>query len=525
MESLLNGLRRTRQSLETDATLRLPKRPRGDSNPKAFENFGRSLAPRSSQALPKSKPKSRSTVSPEPTRPVGIKKPLSEFYFSDSEDELDLLSSPQADPNDYRPSKKVPVSKPRKYVDEKGKEHDYNPNFPSKSQVLAKLKFTKIKKLGGEDSTAIPSSSSLKNNPGFKENSQDFGSWKNKWRDNQATGEYLGDDDVLEISTPLRLKSSNRRLRSPRTPPKIHPKLSDAPPARPRPRPLPRPVYKSNASTDAGGSKLSAKSSSQLTVTKNKYPSRSSSPEISISTPRKKDGTSSQPLFSPKHFPIDAISPLRGKIQRESLPKPRNKLNPPPFEASRKPNAFPMPSPQSSDKARTRSKGKTKAQPFPLDESHEDEADEESDFDDGKARAEGKGKRNQPPSSPQIFPMDMISPLGGKKTLPKPRSKTKPPSSKAPSRKLRAFPMPSPQSSDKAGSKVKNKAQPLPLFKHQKRISAGLSDDEQQAKKKRQSSLSYVLYSFFNVIFRGSDLIGSDLNYIILKTKAIQVRT
>ena len=504
MENLLNDLRRTGQSVETDATLRLPKRPRGNSisNPKVFENFGSSLAPRSSQALPKSKPKSRSTVSHEPTRPVGIKKPLSEFYFNDSEDELDLLSSSQADPDDYRPSKKVPVSKSLKYVDEKGKEHDYNPSFPSKSQVLAKLKFTKIKKLGGEDNTAIPSSSSsssLKNNPGFKENSQDFGSWKNKRKDNQATGEYSGDNDVLEISTPLRLKSSNRHLSSPRSPPKIHPELSDAPP---RPRPLPRPVYKSNASTGAGGSKLSAKSSSQLAVTKNKYPSRSSSPEISTSTPRKKDGTSSQPLISPKDFPMDAISPLGGKIQREPLPKPRNKLNPPSFEASRKPNAFPMPSPQSSDKARTRSKGKTKAQPFPLDGSDENEADEKSDFDNGKARAKGKGKQNQPPSSPQIFPMDMISPLGGKKTLPKPRSKTKPSSFKAPSRKLRAFPMPSPQSSDNdnARSKEKNKVQPFPLFKHQKRISAGLSDEE-QTKKKRQSSLSYVFNIHFSMLF------------------------
>jgi hypothetical protein len=535
MESLYNGLRRTGQTLETDATLRLPNRPWGNSNPNpnAFENFGSSLRVASS-SQPKSKTKSQRTVSREPTRPISIKKPISGFL--DSEDELDLLSSSQADPDDYKPSKKASVSQPSKYADGNGKRHDFGSKFPSsksKSQVLAKLKFTKTK----TDSATTPSSCSLKNQPDLKENSQDFGSWDNnlkkKGADKQATGECSGDDDIIEISSPRHLKSSNQRL-SPPQPPKlpIPHKLPDAflpPIPRPRPLPLPRPR---KPNTDAGskpdaifvdGHQLFPLGRAKTTtVTKGKNPSRS--PSLSFLTPKEKDGPGSQ-SSSLKNFPMDTVSPLGGKVQQKPLPKPRNNVNSLSFEVS----TFPMPSPQSSKGVGTpQRKGKNKAKPFPLDEFDEDDADEESDRDDGKGTAKAKGRQKRPPSSPKNFPMDMISPLGGKKLLPKPRDKVGsppfkigpppfkvgPPSFKvgppSKSRKLKAFPMPSPQSSDKAGtrstlqSKGKNKAQPFPeegLSKQQKRMSEGLSDDERQAKKKRRSSLSYVFLCSFSMSF------------------------
>jgi hypothetical protein len=526
MERLYNGLHRTGQTLETDATLRLPKRPGGNSNPNpnAFENFGSSLqvAPSSSQAQPKSKFKPHRTVSQEQTRPITIKKPLSGFFpvtvESESDDELDLLSSSQADPDDCRPSKKASASQPGKVADEKGKRRDCDPKLPfsqsaeSQSQVLKTLKFTKIKK----DNATIPSSCSLKSQPGSKENSQDFDSWVNNFKkkgaDKQATGECSGDDDVIEISSPLHLKSSNQRLSPPQPP-----KLPDASlPARPKPKPLPLPrPRKSN--TDAGskpdaifvdGHQLFPLGRTKsTTVTKGKIPSRS--PSLSILTPKKKDGPGSQ-SSSLNNFPMDTISPLGGKVQRKPLPKPRNNVNPLSFEVSHKLSTVPTPSPQSNKGVGTsQPKGKNKAKPIPLDE---DEADDESDRDEGKGTIKVKRRRKQPPSSPQNFPMEMISPLGGKvqkKLLPEPRIKIGPPSFKA--RKLKAFPMPSPQSSDKAGgirspllSKGKNKAQPFPkegLSKHQKRMSEGLSDDERQAKKNRRSSLSYVFLCSFSMSF------------------------
>ena len=565
MEGLYSGLRRTARTLETDATLRLQNRSQGNPNPNAFENFGSTLrvAPSSSQTQPKSKPKPRSTVSREPARIITIKKPLitikkplSDFY--DSQDELDLLSSPQSDPDDYQPSNKASVSQPSKYVDGNGKGHDYDPKFPSrKSQVLSKLKFSKTKKLDGKDNATIPSSCSFKNQPDPDENSQDFGSWANelkkKGADKQATGECSGDDDILEISSPLPLKSSNQRLSPPQPTPKqpIH-KLPDGSlPTRPGPRPLPlprpRPAYKSNAdagskpgavfidghelfplgraktATDAKGkgpyhstslsnSTPKKKDGPGSTTTDTKGKGRYRSPSLSVSTPKEKDGPSSQPS-SPKNFPMDMISPLGGKVQRKPLPKPKNKVNPLSSESemSRKLSMFPMPSPQSNKKVGTsQPKGKNKAKPFPLDESDEDEADEENDLDEGKGRAKAKRKPKRTPSSPKNFPMDMISPFGRKKLLPKPRSKVKSPSIKA-SRKPRAFPMPSPQSSDKASirptlqSKGKRKAQPFPeegLSKHQMRTSESCSDDERQSKKRR-SSLSYVFMFIFNVVSVG----------------------
>ena len=535
MESLYNGLHRTGQTLDTAATLRLKKRPQGDSNPntKAFEDFGSSLAPRSSQAaLPRSKFKPASIVSPKPTRSISIKKPLSDF--SESEDELDLLSSSQADPDDSQPSKKPPVSKAGKYVDEKGKEHDYDPKFlPTKSKALAKIKFTKTKKLGGEDDTITPASSasSLKSHPVLKENGQDFGSWVNDLKkqaaDKQATGDTsMGntkastgsvDEDALEISSPLLVKSNSRLNRS-QPPPKqpIHREPPNACiPPRSRNRPLPR-----KPNTDAGGSKPSDTTGSGLntwstlgfkssaiitdglelvpvarkttkTATKKKSPSRSPSPEITISTPTRKDRLGSRSLSSPQNFPMDMISPLGEKVHQKTLPKPRpkthvNTANLPSFEASRNLSAFPMPSPQSRNRAGTRvtsqSKGKNKAQPFPLDDPGEDELDDESDCDAAggeKGRLKDKGRR-KPQPKPQAFPMptQMLASIGA-----------------------------------------------LPKGVHQKRISEGCSDDERQAKKKRRSSLSYVFMFTFQCHFRGSDLIGSDLVNIFWKTKAIQVRT
>ena len=552
MEGLCSGLHRTAQTLETDATLRLPKRLRGNPNPNAFENFGSTLrvAPSSSQAQPKSKPKPQSSVSREPTRPISIKKPISDFL--DSEDELDFLSSSQTDPDDYQPSNKASVSQPGKYTDGNGKVHDYDPKFLfKKSNALTKLKFTKTKNLGEKDSATIPSFCSSRNQPDSNENSQDFGSWvndlKKKGADRQATGECSIDDDVLEISSPLPLKSSNQHLSPPQSTPKqpVDHKLPDAfLPARPRfkPLPLPRPTCKSNANAGSkpdaifvdGHELFPLGRAKTMTDTKGKGPYRSSS--LSILTPEKKDGPGSQPS-SPKNFPMDMISPLGGKVQQKPLPKPKNKVNPLSFEMTHELGTFPMPSPQSSKRVETsQPKGKNKAKPFPLDESDEDESDKESDRDEGKGKAKAKGRRKRPPSSPKNFPMDAISPLGGKvqkKPLPKPRKKVKSPSSKV-SRKPKAFPMPSPQSSDTASirptsqSKGKNKAQPFPeegLSKHQKRISEGCSDDERQAKKKRQNSLSYVFMFIFQCRFRGSDLIGSDLVNIVLKTKAIQVRT
>jgi hypothetical protein len=150
MEGIYNGLRRTGQTLETDITLRLPKRPLGNSNPNpnAFENFGSTL-----RVAPSS------TVSEESTRPITIKKPVADFL--DSDDELDFLSSSQADLDDFKPSNKASSSQPGKYEDVNGKHHDYDPKFPlRKSQVLSKLKFTKTKSLN--DNATNPPSCSLK---------------------------------------------------------------------------------------------------------------------------------------------------------------------------------------------------------------------------------------------------------------------------------------------------------------------------------------------------------------------------
>ena len=511
MESLFDVLHQTGQTLETDATLRLPKRPGGSSkpNPNAFENFGSTLqvAPSSSQAQPKSKFKSQRTTSREPTRSLTIKKPLSGFHHvSESDDEIDFLSSSQADPDDCQPSKKASASQPDKFADKKGKGRDCDLKklpFTRPKSVISQLKFTKIKK----DNATTPSCS-LKSQPDSKENSQD-GSWvnnvKKKGADKQATGECSGDDDVIEISSPLHLKSSNQRLSPPR-PPKLpnHNKLPDASlPARPRPRPLPlsRPL-KSNTNAGSkpdtvfvdGHQLFPLGRSKTTTITKGKTPSRS--PSLSILTPRKKGSQSS----SLNNFPMDTISPLGEKVQRKPLPKPRNNVNPLSFEVSHKLSPFPTPSPQSSKGLGTsQPKGKNKPKPIPFDE---DEADDESDPDEGKRTVKAKGRQKQPPSSPKNFPMEMISPLGGKvqkKLLPEPRIKVGPPSIKV-SRKLKAFPMPSPQSSDKAGirsplsSKGKNKAQ--------KRTSEDLSDDERQAKKNRRSSLSYVFfYCSFSMSF------------------------
>ena len=72
------------------------------------------------------------------------------------------------------------------------------------------------------------------------------------------------------------------------------------------------------------------------------------------------------------------------------------------------------------------------------------------------------------------------------------------------------------------------RSKPFPeegLSKSQKRMTEGRSEDEQQSRKKRRRSLSYVFFMFiFQCCFRGSDLIGSDLINIVLKTKAIHVR-
>jgi hypothetical protein len=491
MEGLYNGLRRTGQTLETDATLRLPKRPLGNSNPNpnAFENFGSTLrvaASSSSQSQPKSKSKPQRAVSQDQTRPITIKKPISKFVHSesDSDDELDFLSSPQKDPYDNKPSKKASASQPDKYKDGNGKNHDHNPKLPfRKSQVLSGLKFTKTK-----SATTIPSSCSLKNQPDLKENSQDFGSWDNILKKKEAAaGDCSGDDDILEISSPRHLKSSNQRRSPPPSPskPAIHHRLPDASlPARPRPRPLPlpRPACKPNAKPDTifvdGHELIPLGRTKKPTFTKGKDPSRS--PSLSISTPK------------------------------QIRPKYRNKVNPLSFEEPRKLSTFPIPSPQSNKCVETSQlKGKNKAKPFPLDEFDEGEADEESDRDEGERTPKGKGSQMQPSSSPQTFPMDMISPLGGKLQKKVSMGKVKRPPSKA-SRKLKAFPMPSPQSSDNAKiratvqSKGKNKAQPFPeegLSKHQKRMSESRSDDERQAKRKRRSSLSYVFHVHFSMSF------------------------
>ncbi|KAF8813016.1 hypothetical protein BYT27DRAFT_6394589 [Phlegmacium glaucopus] len=500
MESLYNGLHRAGQTLETAAALRLPKRPQDHSNlnPKTFEDFGSSLAPRSSQGAPsRSKFKPASVISPKTTRLISIKKPLSDLF--ESEDELDFLSSSQADPDDIQPSKKVPVCKVGKYVDEKGKEHDYDPKFlPGKSNVLSKMKFNKTKKLGGEDNAARPSSSSssLKNQPDFKENGQDFGSWVNDLKkqtaDRQANGDTSTgntktrgcsvDDDVLEISSPLRFKSSNRRLNTSQPLP-LHrsPPKASIPP-RPRPKPLPR---KPNA--DASGSKPPAHAGSGLstwstlgfkssaiivdglelipvdrkttkTATK-KNPSRSPSPET-VSTPPKKDRSGSPPPSSPQNFPMEMISPLGEKVRQKPLPESGSKIyvnSSPSLEASCRLSAFPMPSPQLSNTTGTRitsrPNGKNKAQPFPLDDPDDYVGDEESDFDAGGG---GKGRLNA-----------------------KRRRKPQP--------KPRAFPMP---------THMLASIEPVPKRRHQKRISEDRSDDERQAKKKRRSSLLPSRYSF-----------------------------
>ena len=499
MESLYSGLRRTGQTLETDPTLRLPKRPLSNSNPNpnAFENFGSTLriAPSSSQTQqPKSKAKPQRAVSQDKTRPITIKKPLTGFIKKplsdfidkplsdslDSDDELDFLSSPQRDPDDYKPSKKGSTSQSDKYADADSK----------KSQALSTLKFNKIKSTRAN--ATIPPSCSFKNQPDRKENSQGSSGLVNESkRKGAATGECSGDDEILEISSPLHLKSTNRRLSPPQS------SLPDSSlPGRPRPRPLPlpRPTCKPNAKPDTiffDGHELIPLGRSQKTiVTKQKDPSRS--PSLSISTPKPK----------------------------RPLPKPRNKVDPPPsFEQPHELSAFPMPSPQSNKAVETsQPKGKNKAMPFPLDELDGGEADEESGRNGRERTPKGKGKRKQ-------LPMEEVGT----------------PSSKASrklkaSRKPKAFPMPSPQSSDKARtratlqsqSKGKNKARPFPeegLSKLQKRISEGLGDDEQQPRKKRRRSLSYVFFMFiFQCRFRGSELIGSDLINIVLKTKAIHVR-
>ena len=485
MEGLYNGLRRTGQTLESDATLRLPKRPLGNSNPNpnVFENFGSTLrvevAPSSSQTRPKSKPKAQRSVSREPTRPITIKKPLADFIHSD--DELDLLSSSQADSDDYKTSNKASASQPDKYEDGNGKHHDYNPKFPfRKSQALSKLKFTKTKSTN--DNATIPSSGALKTQPDLKENSQDFGSWINDVKKKgSTTGELSGDDDIMEISSPLHLKSSNQRLSPTQSQSKQpnHDKLPDASlPARPRPKPLPlhrRPTVKPGTIFVDGHELIPLGRAKTTTVKKGKTPSRS--PSLSISTPK-----------------------------RRPLPKPRNKVNHLPFEEPSKPSTFPMPSPQSNNEVgSSQPKGKSKAKPFPFDEFDEGEADEDSDRDEEKRTPKNNRSQKQLSSPPKSFPMDMISPLGGKIRKKLPMVKVGPPSLKA-SRKLKAFPMPSPQSSDKAKSRAtlkskgKNKAQPFPeegLSKLEKRMSEDPSDDERQAKKKRQSSLSYVFLCSF----------------------------
>ena len=479
MDDLYGGLHRTGQTIETGHTLKLPKGSLGNSNPNpnAFENFGSSLrvAPSSSQSQPKSKPKPKRSVSRDPTRAITIKKPVAQFL--DSDDELDLLSTPKADPDDYKPSNKASASQPFK--------------FPVlKSQVYSKLKFTKTKSITSKDNAAIPSSSSSKNQPDSKENSQDFGSWVAdlNMKGKAATGE---DDDIPEISSPLHQKSSNQRLSPPQSSSKqpIHHKPPDTSlPARPRPRPLPlpRPTCKPSAKPDTifvDGHELIPLGRSKTTVTKGKKnPSRS--PSLSISTPKKRP-----------------------------LPKTRSDVIPLNFEVQSNFSAFPMPSPQSSKGAGTsQPKGKSKAKPFPLDEADEDEADEdvadeESDRDVRKKTSKRKGKQKQTSSSPKTFPMDKISPLGGKKQKKLPLKKVKSPSSKA-LRKLKAFPMPSPQASDKSSvratlqSKGKNKAWPSP-DESLSILSEGSSDDERQAKKKRQSSLSYVFLFIFNIVFVG----------------------
>lgn len=519
MENLYNDLHRTGKSFETAITLKLPTRPKSSSNPnpKVFEDFGSSLAP----ASQKSKIKPASIVSPKPTCSVGIKKPIADFL--DSEDELDFLSSSQADPDDFRPSKKAD-----KHMDKKGRRHDFDHKFPpEKPNVLAKLKFNKIKKpLGAEDSMTGPpsSSSSLRNQAGFKENGPDFASWANDLKNQsvdkqQAIGDIsvgslktdicsVDDDDILQVFTPLHVKSSNQRLSPPQSLTKqpIQPKVPNTSrPSRPKPRPLPRPSRKSNA--DAGGSKPPNNTGSGLTTwktpqfleliplgrakpatttRKKKNPSRSPSPEISISTPKKKDGPGSQPS-STKSFPMDMISPLREKEQQKPLPEPRSKVyvNPLSFEASPKPKAYPMPSPQSTDKVGTRATSQSnKARPFPLDDLDGDEGDEESDYNASKRKVKAKGKQKSQ-HKPQAFPMptQMLASIGPRNV---PKEK---------------------------------------LMKHHKRLSENCSDDERRKKKKRRSSLPYVFMFIFQCDFCGSDLIGSDLVNIVLRTKVIQVRT
>ena len=188
MESLYSDLHRTGQTLETDASLRLPKRPLGNSNPNpnAFENLGSTLrgASSSSQTQPKSKTKLQRAVSQDQTRPITIKKPLSgfikkpvsnfihkplsDFLDSESDDEIDFLSSPQKDPDDYKPSKKCSTSQPDKCANGDDKNNDYDPKSSfRKSQNLKNLKFTKIK--GATDNATIPSSCSFRSQPDLKE--------------------------------------------------------------------------------------------------------------------------------------------------------------------------------------------------------------------------------------------------------------------------------------------------------------------------------------------------------------------
>ena len=427
---------------------------------------------------------------------------------SGSSDELDFLSSQAEEEEDNfydTKKKKYGQSQAKKkkgmdapeaaFVDERGRQHTYDPKFLPKRQ-FAGLKFTKTKKTEQAADTSVAPISKQSEKEQYLEQISTRASYLNKDTAKSTaaaskTTEY--DDDVVYVS-PLSGKSANSNRRTSPIPSRIHKKL---PSNTPRPRPVPRPKnsgrpapFSSNSqplstyeprssqtnppsSSAAPLKMMTVDISSQTSVALERYRTWSESPERSDQQAVPDDFPNLSPPSLPasrKQIIVDDfpfVSPLSGtKIQAEPI-KPH-------ASSSRIPVPFPMPSPQSKtdgrpktkpyiqvNHAKDKGKGKSKVQSSLFSEGEDTENLKASE----KRKREKKARKLE--KKAEAFPMST-------QVLASIRSPSAPPTWSS-----------SPAGPSRSG----------------KRTSEGGSDDERNSKRSRTERDAYVSFLFNIFLF------------------------
>lgn len=459
--------------------------------------------PSSSQKSLRSKPDStiRTTIGKSRRSPSKGAVILTD---SGSSDELDLLSSQAEEEEDNfydTKKKKYGQSQAKKrmdapeaaFVDERGKQHTYDPKFLPKRQ-FAGLKFTKTKKTEQAVDSSVAPISKQSEKEQYLEQISTTTSYLNKDTAQSTaaaskTTKY--DDDVVYVS-PLSGKSANSNRRTSPIPSRIHKKL---PSNTTRPRPVPRPKnggrpapFSSNSqplstceprssqtnpppSSAAPLKMMTVDISSQTNVALERYRTWSESPERSEQQAVPDDFPNLSPPSSPasrKQIIVDDfpfVSPLSGtKIQTEPI-----QLH---ASSSRMPVPFPMPSPQS----KTDGKPKTKLY---IQANH--------------AKDKGKGKVQS-----SLFSEEEDA--GDLKTSEKQKREKK---ARKLEKKAKAFPMSTQVLASIRSPSVPStwSSSPAGPSRSGKRTSEGDSDDERNSKRSRTERDAYVSFLFQHFSF------------------------